>query len=166
VLDLSRDAGSGCYRIATPQQTLLTNNVVIASGSQNDPRLPKQIAASLPQNLMQIHAGDYRCAAVLPDGAVLVIGSATSGVQIADDLMEAGRTVYLATSRVARLPRRHRGLDVLLWRLETGFLDEPSSALPDPTLHFQAQPQVAAGKTISLQWLVSRGRCCSGISPQ
>ena len=98
-LDLSRAAATGCYRIITPQQTILTNNVVIASGCQNDPRLPRQLASSMPQDPMQIHAGDYRCAAGLPDGAVLVIGSATSGVHIADDLLEAGRTVYLATSR-------------------------------------------------------------------
>ena len=116
----------------------------------------------MPQDLMQIHAGDYRCAAGLPDGAVLVIGSATSGVQIADDLLEAGRTVYLSTSRVARMPRRHRGRDVIMWRLESGFLDEPLSAQPDPALRFQAQHQLAAGKTISLQWLASRGAILLG----
>ena len=55
------------------------DNVVIASGCQNDPRLPRQLAASMPQDLVQIYVGDYRRAAGLPDGAVLVIGSATSG---------------------------------------------------------------------------------------
>jgi putative flavoprotein involved in K+ transport len=162
VLDLSRDAAAGCYQVDTPQQTILTNNVVIASGCQNDPRLPRQLAASMPQDLMQLHVGDYRTAAALPDGAVLVIGSATSGVQITDDLLQAGRTVYLATSRVARMPRRHRGRDVIMWRLESGFLDEPPGAQPDPSLRFQAQPQMAAGKTISLQWLASRGAILLG----
>ncbi len=162
VPDLSRDAAAGCYQVATPQKTILTNNVVIASGCQNDPRLPRQLASSMPQDLMQIHAGDYRRAAGLPEGAVLVIGSATSGVQIADDLLEAGRTVYLSTSRVARMPRRHRGRDVIMWRLESGFLDEFLSAQPDPELRFQAQHQLAAGKTISLQWLASRGAILLG----
>jgi len=42
----------------------------------------------------------------LPGGAVLVVGSAQSGVQIAEDLAMAGRTVYLCTSPVGRLRRR------------------------------------------------------------
>ena len=91
-----------------------------------------------------------------------MIGSATSGIQIVDDLLEAGRSVYLATSRVARLPRRHRGRDSLLWRLEAGFLDEPPDVQPDPSILFRAQPQLAAARTISLQSLASHGAVLLG----
>ena len=56
----------------------------------------------------------YRTADELPAGSVLVVGGGQSGVQIAEDLLHAGRRVFLATSTVGRLPRRYR--DSLLER--------------------------------------------------
>jgi hypothetical protein len=50
-----------------------------------------------------------KSSALLPGGAVLVVGSAQSGCQIAEDLIENARQLYLSTSMVARLPRRYRG---------------------------------------------------------
>ena len=68
-------------------------------------------------------ASDYRSAADLQKGAVLVVGGGQSGCQIAEDLAEAGRTVFLSTSRTGRLPRRYRGRDIMIWLVQSGFLD-------------------------------------------
>jgi putative flavoprotein involved in K+ transport len=142
-------ARNGVYRLATPGGTLSARNVVIASGSQNRPRRPPH-AASLPSGLHQIDASDYRNAAALPGGAVLVVGNAQSGGQIAEDLAEAGRTVFLATGRVGRMPRRYRGRDISIWLLRSGLFDLPRQDLA-------ARPLLGALRTISLQSLSAQG---------
>ena len=72
--------------------TLLTSDgelrgraVVVASGGENLPRLPR-LARGLSGRVAQYHAADYRNPGQLPDGGVLVVGSAQSGCQIAEDL--------------------------------------------------------------------------------
>lgn len=140
--------------------TLGTRAVVLASGAQNRPRIPA-LASQLPETILQIHAGGYRNPAALPPGAVLVVGSAQSGCQIAEDLVAAGRRCYLSVSRVARAPRRYRDRDVVDWFLESGFFGQSLAALPDPSLQFAPQPQVSGvgehGHTVSLQGLAHQG---------
>ena len=63
---------------------------MIASGAQNRPRVPTPLAGSLSSRLLQLHAADYRNAAALPDGAVLVAGAGQSGCQIAEDRQVGG----------------------------------------------------------------------------
>jgi putative flavoprotein involved in K+ transport len=140
---------NGAYRLATPAGTLLARSVVIASGSQNRPRRPPW-AATLPPGLQQIDASDYRSAAALPQGAVLVVGNAQSGGQIAEDLAEAGRAVFLATGRVGRIPRRYRGRDISIWLLDSGLFDQPRQDAA-------ARPLLGARHTISLQSLSAQG---------
>jgi len=64
----------------------LSKQVVVASGSQNKKNVPS-FAKNISPDILQLHAGEYRNAHMLPEGAVLVIGSAQSGVQIAEDLI-------------------------------------------------------------------------------
>jgi putative flavoprotein involved in K+ transport len=59
-----------------------TRTVVVASGILNVPRIPP-IATALPTWLPQVTGAGYRNATDLPAGAVLVVGGAQSGVQIA-----------------------------------------------------------------------------------
>ena len=66
-------------------------------------------------NLTQIHSSAYRNPAALPAGAVLVVGAGSSGVQIADELLEAGRDVYLSVGPHDRPPRSYRGRDFVWW---------------------------------------------------
>jgi putative flavoprotein involved in K+ transport len=51
----------------------------------------------------------------LPPGAVLVVGSGASGCQIADDLQQSRRQVYISVGRHSRTPRRYRGKDFAYW---------------------------------------------------
>src|SRR5829696_1775000 len=56
---------AGAYRLEAPRGTVLAGNVVIASGARNRARVPTPLAGSLPRRLLQLHAADYRNAAVL-----------------------------------------------------------------------------------------------------
>jgi putative flavoprotein involved in K+ transport len=147
---------AGFYRLSMPWETILTRSVVIASGASVRPRLLPS-GGSLPADLVQVHSADYRNPAGLPKGAVLVVGAGTSGCQIAEDLLDTKRTVYLATCRVGRLPRRYRGRDTIVWAHETGFPDERIEDLADRSVLTRGRPQVSAGHTVSLQSLSARG---------
>jgi putative flavoprotein involved in K+ transport len=155
VVDLACDERDNVYRLKTPRGALRAHNVVIASGSLNRPRRPA--AAALPPGLLQMDASDYRDPAALPAGAVLVVGSAQCGGQIAEDLVQAGRGVFLATGRVGRLPRRYRGRDITFWLRRSGLYDVPRKDLLDATGHIAARPLLGVGHTISLQSLSAQG---------
>jgi putative flavoprotein involved in K+ transport len=141
-------------------------NVVVASGMLRVPKIPA-IGQSLPADIAQLHSGTYRRPADLPPGAVLIVGSGQSGVQIAEDLLDSGRTVYLSTSAVARLRRRYRGRDALEWLVDAGrFYGVPVPRLPDPQVRFQTLWTTSGvgrfGHTVSLQSLADRGAILLG----
>jgi len=54
---------------------------------------------------------------------VLVVGASATGVQLADELRQAGREVYLAVGSHTRMPRRYRGKDIFFWLERSGALD-------------------------------------------
>jgi putative flavoprotein involved in K+ transport len=115
----------------------------------------------MPDNIVQLHTADYRSAEALPPGAVVIIGSAQSGCQIAEDLLKADRTVYLCTSKVGRIPRRYRGRDIFEWWIEMNYFDETFASLEDKSISLAPPPQVSGlgryGHTISLQHLAHQG---------
>jgi putative flavoprotein involved in K+ transport len=110
------------------------DNVVVATGPYQRPIMP----AALPDRIgvFQVHASRYASPDQLPPGAVLVVGSGASGAQITDELVRAGRRVYLSVGRHTRLPRRYRGRDLIWWLREMGIdripveLRGPSRLLP------------------------------------
>jgi putative flavoprotein involved in K+ transport len=103
---------------------------------------------------------------LIPDGAVLVVGSAQSGMQIAEDLINRGRKVFISTSQVSRVPRRYRGKDIVDWLVLTGFYDIQTIDITDPRLLAMKQPQVSTvglrGHTLSLQALARNGAVILG----
>ena len=147
--------------VETGDGLIRARSVVVASGARV-PRVPS-MASTLPRSVLQLHTADYRNADGLPAGAVLVVGGAQSGVQIAEDLLDAGRDVYLATSPAGRLPRRYRGRDSFAWLVDDGFFDErraDGEAGPAP-----ASPQISGargGQTLSYQHLQRRGATLLG----
>jgi putative flavoprotein involved in K+ transport len=152
-------AADGGYRVITPAQEFSARAVVIAGGGQRVPVIPP-LAAALPAGIHQCDAGRYRSPAGLPSGAVLVVGSGQSGAQIADELAAAGREVLLATSRVARVPRRYRGRDVHEWSVELGLYDQATDAVADPAEFREPHPMLSGahgGHTVALQQLARDG---------
>jgi len=156
VTALTRDGKAGVYRLITPDGELMARSVVIASGSLNRARRP-DVARALPPDLLQIDTSAYRRPEALPAGAVLVVGSAQSGGQIAEDLAMAGRVVFLSTGRTGRKPRRYRGRDVSFWEQESGLYDIPRKDFVGPDGRFAGRPLAGAGHTISLQSLSAQG---------
>jgi putative flavoprotein involved in K+ transport len=142
-----------------------SRQVVITSGCQNAQKVPS-IAANVSPDIMQLHAMEYRSASQLPEGAVLVAGSAQSGCQIVEDLNDAGRKVYLSTSMVARFPRRYRGKDIIDWLLDMNFFTLMTEDVKDPAIFSMRVPQISGvgphGHTLSLQSLARGGATILG----
>jgi putative flavoprotein involved in K+ transport len=150
------------WTLLTSEGELHARSVVVASGGENLPRLPA-LARALSGRVAQYHAADYRNPGQLPDGAVLAVGSAQSGCQIAEDLLAAGRQVILATSPVGRAPARHRGRDTVEWLVECGFFQQRPRDLPDPSVMAAPQPLLApGGRSMSLQALARAGVTLAG----
>ena len=156
---LDRTPEGTAMSVATDEGAFEARAVVVASGGTRVPRVPTA-GAALPASVLQLHTADYRRAADLPAGGVLVVGGGQSGVQIAEDLLHAGRDVYLASSAVGRLPRRYRGRDSFAWLVDDGFFDESRErAMPGPS------PQIsgaAGGHTLSYQHLRRMGAVLLG----
>jgi putative flavoprotein involved in K+ transport len=123
-------AGSARYLVETDAGAYETANVVAATGPYQAPALPPA-ATALPSGIVQVHSSRYRNPAMLPPGAVLVVGSGASGCQILEDLLETGRTVFLSVGRHRRVPRRYRGRDVFWWLDRMGALDQTLEQRPD-----------------------------------
>jgi putative flavoprotein involved in K+ transport len=90
---------------------------------------------------------------------VLVVGSAQSGSQIAEELYVSGRKVYLSTSGAGRAPRRYRGKDTFEWLYRLGFFDIPPEKLPMPKEKFVA-PHLSGtngGHTLNLHQFARDG---------
>jgi putative flavoprotein involved in K+ transport len=131
---------NGGFRLETSAGRLAAETVVLSTGAYQRPHRPAG-AAALPADLLQLDVEDYRNPGELPPGRVLVIGSGQSGCQIAEELHEAGREVFLACGRASWAPRRLGDHDLFWWLLETGELDEPLSSLPSPAARLAANVQ-------------------------
>jgi putative flavoprotein involved in K+ transport len=139
--------------------------VVVASGGQNKKNIPS-FAENISPEIIQIHVSEYRNASLLPEGSVLVVGSAQSGVQVAEDLINMGRKVFISTSKVGRVPRRYRGKDIVDWLMITGFFDLETINVTDPQIFMARQVQISGvgvrGHTSSLQALARNGAVILG----
>ena len=113
VLKVERKAGQCGFRIETPAGVIEAHRVVAATGSFQCPIVPAMVPAET--DVLQMHSTAYRNPAQLPDGAVLVVGSGSSGTQIAEELLEAGRKVFLSVGPHERPPRAYRGRDYCWW---------------------------------------------------
>lgn len=118
------------FLIASAAGTWRARAVVIATGQCQSPLIP-EFARRLSPRIGQIAASDYAGPANLAPGGVLVVGASASGVQIADELALSGRHVVLAAGSHTRLPRRHRGRDIMWWLDQCGILDEATAGSED-----------------------------------
>ena len=119
----------GAFDVRTTAGDCTADHVVVASGGYQVPIIPR-FAERLPPGLVQLHSAQYRNAAELPPGAVLVVGGGQSGAQIAEDLHLEGRRVVLAIGDAPRCARFYRGKDVVDWLAEMGYYDMPVQEHP------------------------------------
>jgi putative flavoprotein involved in K+ transport len=132
----------GGYRVRANQKTYRAKHVVIATGSFQKPKIPAY-SANIPKNILQLHSGHYRNPEGLPSGAVLIVGTGQSGMQIGEELYQSGRVVYLSAGFTPRAPRRYRGRDIIAWLDEIGFMATPVEKLPSPKARLVGNPHLS-----------------------
>lgn len=159
VTSVEHDAENDRYLVKTADAAIQTENVVIATGLYQRPKVPS-LSADISTSIEQVHSGQYRKPGALRDGAVLVVGSAQSGCQIAQELYQSGRTVYLCVGSAGRVPRRYRGKDIFEWMNLMGYLDRTADDLPSPRAKFAGNPHVSGrdgGQTLNLHQFARDG---------
>jgi putative flavoprotein involved in K+ transport len=121
VLGLTRLTEGSGFVAETSQGRIEAANVVVATGPFQRPIIPDLVPRST--GIVQMHSTAYRNPGQLPQGAVLVVGAGSSGSQIADELLRAGKRVYLSVGPHDRPPRRYRGKDFVWWLGTLGYWD-------------------------------------------
>jgi len=151
---LHQKADNSGFRAETSEGVIVATNVVVATGPFQRPLVPTAVPADA--GIAQIHSAAYRNPGQLPQGAVLVIGAGSSGVQIADELVRAGRRVHLSVGPHNRPPRRYRGRDFVWW---LGVLGEWDTKVVAPgTEHVTiAVSGAKGGHTVDFRDLAARG---------
>ena len=165
----ARDGGG--FDLETTQGDLVADEVVIATGSFHKPRIPP-FASLLPARIEQLHSQDYRNERTLPPGSVLVVGTAQSGCQIAEELSAAGRRIYLSVGSAWQAPRRYRGRDIFGWLAllasrgaDYGVPFPTADKLPDRRMRSVANPQLSGhrgGHDINLRQMALDGMVLLG----
>lgn len=150
--------GSG-FVADTTDGRIEARNVVAATGPFQRPLIPAIVPADA--GIMQIHSSAYRNPAQLPDGAVLVVGAGSSGVQIADELLRAGKSVYLSVGPHDRPPIRYRGRDFVWW---LGVLGKWDARAVKPGMEHVtiAVSGALGGHTVDFRKLAARGMTLLG----
>jgi putative flavoprotein involved in K+ transport len=159
VTAVRQQPGGDGYLVEAEEMTFEARNVVLATGAYPKPKIPTA-SADLRVDICQMHTSEYRNPQTLPSGAVLVVGTGQSGCQIAEELHQSGRQVYLSTSSCGRVPRRYRGRDVSWWLTRMGFFDRTIDQLPSPNAAFACSPQLSGaqgGHDINLRQFAREG---------
>jgi len=170
VVRLSPVAGGG-FRLETTRGDVEARQVIVAIGSFHMPNLPP-VAPQFPSRIQQLHSHAYRRESDLAPGAVLVVGSGQSGVQLAEELGEAGRQVLLSVGSAPRFPRRYRGRDLFEWLFalatrgaELGVPIPTAETLPDPRMRLAVNGHLSGhhgGHDMNLRRMAAEGMTLVG----
>ena len=113
VLKVTKKDGERGFTVETSNGTIDAKFVVAATGPFQVPAIPPIVPQT--DKILQIHSNQYKNPEQLPEGAVLVVGAGSSGVQIAKELNDSGRKTFLAVGPHDRPPRAYRGHDFVYW---------------------------------------------------
>lgn len=152
-------ADRGSFLLRTTAGEIRAKDVVLASGGYQKPHRPPA-AAQLPDSVRTIDAEDYANPTALPPGKVLIIGSGQTGCQLAEEISEAGREVFLACGRAPWIPRRLEERDTIAWINDTPYFDASLSDLPSPAVRLLANPQMSGrsgGHDLNYRTLQAQG---------
>ena len=152
VTSVRRNSARPGFTVQTSDGVIDARSVVAATGPFQRPAIPPIVPATT--EIRQLHSSDYRNPGQLPPGAVLVVGAGSSGVQIASELRESGRAVYLSVGPHERPPRRYRERDFVWW---LGVLGHWEAATP---------PLGAEHVTIAVTPFWARSMSCTGFVTQ
>ena len=104
----------GGYRVELDDRTYETDQVVVATGPFQVPRVPP-VAAGLDPDVVQLHSTAYRSPRQIPAGPVLVVGGGNTGYQIAEELSREHDVHLSIGSRQTPLPQRILGRDLFTY---------------------------------------------------
>lgn len=135
------------FIVETSGGTIEAVDVIGATGAFHVPRIPEN---GFGPSIAQIHAHHYRNPDALPPGGVLVVGSGQTGVQLSEELFEAGRPVTLSVGHCGRVPRRYRDRDYFWWIRQLVLHGEDVGTplptveqFPDPRMRFACNPHLS-----------------------
>ena len=157
--------------MTTDRDEWQTRAVVVATGHSDQPSVPA-FAQELSGDIVQRVPSRYRHPHELPDGGVLVVGAAASGVQLAEEIHRSGRPVTLSVGKHTRLPRVYRGRDIMWWLDAMGAMDQrlheafdAGRARRQPSLQLVGRPERSSIDLGTLQRLGVRliGRATSAL---
>ena len=150
---------NGGFLLRTSSVEIQAREVVLASGGYQKPHRPPA-AAQLPASVHVIDAEDYLNPAALPPESVLIVGSGQTGCQLAEEIFEAGRDVFLSCGRAPWIPRRFEGRDTIAWINDTPYFDAKLSDLPSSQARLLANPQMSGrlgGHDLNFRTLQAQG---------
>jgi putative flavoprotein involved in K+ transport len=149
----------GRFRAETSAGVIEARSVVAATGPFQKPVIPAVVPESA--GVYQVHSAGYRNPGQLPEGAVLVVGAGASGTQIAEELLAAGRKVYLSVGPHDRPPIRYRGRDFVWW---LGVLGKWDATAKEPgTEHVTIAVSGAnGGRTVDFRRMAREGMVLVG----
>ena len=160
------DDGPARFRLTTSRGPIDARDVIVAGGPFGRPYVP-DVAASLAPTVLSLHSHEYRNPTALPPGGVLLVGSGQTGVQLAEELVAAGREVTISVGHCGSVPRRYRGRDVFWWLRQLGTRGrEVGTPLPtpdklaSPAARFACNPQLSGhggGHTVNLRRMAAGG---------
>lgn len=158
VTKVTRNREDSTFALETSGGPLRAKRIVSAVGAFQNPFIPD--VGAVDPGILQLHSVDYKNPDQLPPGAVLVVGAGSSGAQIADELHDAGRKVFLSISAHNRTPRRYRGRDYNWWLGVLGDWDRQTEASSE---HYTVAVSGAnGGKTIDYKEFAQRGMILLG----
>ena len=158
VTAVRRNPGGAGFRVDTSAGVIAARYVVAATGPFQRPLMPQLVPQSA--GIVQLHSAAYRNPGQLPPGGVLVVGAGSSGAQIAEELMRAGRTVTLSVGPHGRPPRSYRGRDFVWW---LGVLNKwDAEAAPDTEHVTIAVSGAGGGRTVDFRRFAASGMMLVG----
>lgn len=146
--------GRAGFQVTTTDGTFDVRHLVVATGPFQCPVIPS--IAPQDAGLTQLHSAHYRNPQQLPEGAVMVVGAGSSGVQIADELNRAGKRVYLSVGPHDRPPRAYRNRDFCWWLGVLGLWDKPANE-PGKEHVTIAVSGARGGHTVDFRQLANQG---------
>lgn len=149
------------FTVTTTDGVIDAMHVVVATGPFQVPSYPRIIPDGT--GIQQLHSSAYKNPGQLEDGAVLVVGAGASGSQIAEELRQAGKRVYLSVGEHYRPPRSYRQRDYVWWLAALGMWDEVKTKPKRAHVAF-AVSGYEGGKTVDFRRLAQMGITLVGIT--
>jgi putative flavoprotein involved in K+ transport len=149
------------FIVTTSDGVIEAERVVVATGPFQTPQYPKIVSPD--HGIDQLHSSTYKNPGQLTDGAVLVVGGGASGSQIAEELCNAGRKVYLSVGEHYRPPRSYRQRDYVWWLGVLGKWDEIKTKPKKKHVAF-AVSGYEGGKTVDFRRLAHKGITVLGLT--